>query len=164
MVAFKNSIEKNDDRISERSKAHKMQDKLMQVLDCTSLTSSLPVTFHYFVASQMLCFLGVSSVEGHAVKVTRDNYMVYLKDQRTPFPVTLQCLINIPNIEVKRPEMIMSSEDKLYMNRRMMRESKRKEKIKVKACKKEAERARKKWMQSEYEEMVIQIKANSHKF
>ena len=45
----------------------------------------------------------------------------------------------------------MSSEDKLNMNQRIIRESRRKEEIKVKAHKKEAERARKKWMQSEYE-------------
>ena len=50
MVAFKNVIEKNDNRISERSKAHKMQDDLIQLLDYTPLTSSLPVTFQYFVA------------------------------------------------------------------------------------------------------------------
>ena len=46
----------------------------------------------------------------------------------------------------------------------MMRESKLEEKIRVKACKKGGERVRKKWMQSEYEKMVIQIKANSHTF
>ena len=90
--------------------------------------------------------------------------MVYLKDQCTPFPVTLQRILNVPNIEVKRPEMIMSSEDKLYINRRMMREPKCKDEIKVKARKKEAERARKKLMQSEYKKIVTQIKANSHTF
>ena len=161
-VPFKDVIKKN--RISEKSEERKNQDKLRELLDCTPLTSSLPVTFQYFVASQTVCSLGESCIEGHAVKIKRDTYMVYLKDQCTPFPVTQQCLLDVPNIEIERPKLIMSSEDKLNMNQRIIRESRRKEEIKVKARKKEAERARRKWMQSEYEKMVIQIKANSHCF
>ena len=161
-VAFKDAIKKN--RIIEKSEERKKQDKLRELLDCTPLTSSLPVTFQYFVATETVCGLGESRIEGHAVKIKQDTYMIYLKDQRTPFPVTQQRLLDVPNIEIERPKLIMSSEDKLNKNRRIIRESRRKEEIKVKARKEEAERERKKWMQSEYEKMVIQIKANSHCF
>ena len=78
------------------------------------------------------------------MKIKQDTYMIYLKDQRTHFPVTQQRLLDVPNIEIERPKLIMSSEDKLNMNRRIIRESRRKEEIKVKARKKEAERARRK--------------------
>ena len=90
--------------------------------------------------------------------------MIYLKDQRPPFSVSVQCLLDVNSFEIRRPDVIISSEDKLNIQRRTMQESKRKEEIKVKARKEEAEKARSKWMQSEYDKMVNQINLNSHTF
>ena len=163
-VAFeKNEIEAKS-RSREKSKASQIKDELRQLLDCTPLTHSLPVNFRYFVALQSICSVGKLCVSGHAVKVTMDSFMIYLKDQRPPFSVSVQRLLDVNSFEIRRPDVIISSEDKLNIQRRTIRQSKRKEEIKVKARKEEAEKARSKWMQSEYDKMVNQINLNSHTF
>lgn len=163
-VAFKKNAIEAKSRSREKRKASQMQDKLRQLLDCTTLTNSLPATFQYFIALQSICSVGISRVNGHTVKITMDSFMVYLKDQWPPFRVNVQCLLDVNSFQIRRPDIIMSSEDKLNIQRRTMWESKRKEEIKIKARKGEAERARSKWTKSEYEKMANQIKANSHTF
>ena len=111
-VAFKKNAIEAKSRSPEKSKASQIQDELRQLLDCTPLTNSLPVIFQYFVALQRICSVGISFVSGHAVKVTMDSFMVYLKDQRPPFAVSVQRLLDVNSFEIRPSDVIMSSEDK----------------------------------------------------
>jgi len=87
------------------------------------ITSSLPLTFTYFVATNIVGCCDVAHVDGHAVKLTKDSFVIYLEDQRPPFNVKQQRLLQLNTFQVHRPEFIFSSEEKDKMNRRRLRES-----------------------------------------
>ena len=69
--------------------------------------------------------------------------MVYLKDQRPPFQADIENLMNFNKFDIRRPELLMSYEDRSKVNKRVLRESKRKEEIIIMIRKEEAENARK---------------------
>lgn len=95
-VAFNNVVENK--RISEKSEERKKQDKHRELLDCTPLTSYLPVKCWYFIASQTVCSLGELCVEGHAKKVNKGTCTIYLKFQHNSFPISQQWLLDVPNV------------------------------------------------------------------
>ena len=153
-----------ENRISRKKSETNDQEERRQLIDSTQLTNSLPLTFKYLTATQEISCCQHSCVYGHAIKVSPISFMVYLKDQRPPFHVDLNRLMN-PNIcDIRRPELIMSSEEKVKMNRRLLRESKCQQETINKMRKEQAEIARKQWMLTEYKNMVMQIQENKHTF
>ena len=164
LITFVKKAIQRKGRNSEKNEETEKQDKIRQLLSSTPLTSSLPLTFTYFVATNIVGCCDVSHVDGHAVKLTKDSFVIYLEDQRPPFNVKQQRLLQLNTFQVHRPEFIFSSEEKDKMSRRRLRESKRKEEIKIRKRKEAAEKARKKWILCEYNKMVTQIKENKHTF
>ena len=140
------------------------QDERRQLLDSTPLTNSLPITLKYYTASLRIPCVELTCVDGNAIRICKTTYMVYLKDQRPPFQADIENLMNFNKFDIRHPELLMSYEDRSKVNKRVLRESKRKEEIEIKMKKEEAENARKQWMISEYNNMVTQIKQNQHTF
>ena len=98
--------------MSEKDKESQQQDKTRQLLDSTPLTGSLPLTFTYYIAANTVSCCEKAHVDGHAVKLTKDSYIVYLKDQRPTFNISQQDLLHHDSFQVHCPELIVSSAEK----------------------------------------------------
>ena len=61
--------------------------------------------------------------------------MVYLKDARPTFSLATKEFPNPDKFVISRPDLVISAAQKDFTNRRIIRESKRKEAIKLKARK-----------------------------
>ena len=148
----------------KRNDTKKKEELGKQIINCTPITHLVPLMYSYLIPSESGTSCEDVRIEGHAVRTGANSFVVYLKDSRPGFNVTSDELLNPDKFSVTRPQLVVSSDDKRLIARRMMRESKRREVLRVRARKEEAKLARDKWIELQFQNMKENVKKDNYTF
>ena len=118
-----------------KNEKNEKEEAVREIIDCTPVTNSIPLVYSYLIPSVHGNSCEVVRIEGNAVRTSKNSFVIYLKDGRPCFKTSCSELLNSEKFNISSPELVMSSQEKDVRNRRIMREAKRKEVIKVKARK-----------------------------
>ena len=147
-----------------KSGMNEKEEATRQIIDCTPITHSVPLVYYYLVP----CSIGNSCetvrIDGNDVRVSDSSFVVYLKDARPSFTVTLQDLLTTGKYVISRPQVVVSGQEKSNMSRHLLRDARRKETIGLEARKEDETLARDNWIELEFEKMKQNIKKDAYTY